>query len=200
MIQVNDREIAMLKEHGAHVIHCPGTALKLAMGLATFGRFPEMLDRGVNVGLGTDAVDCANYHDMIRVMYLAAVAFKDFRFDGNVMGAETAIEMATINGARALGMEHEIGSLEKGKKADVIMLDMQTVDWIPLHNPIQNLVYSANGSSVQTVIVDGRIVMEDREIKTVDEGKILGECQRTSEEMLRRGEVNTLHTLRWKVV
>ncbi|MCC7483457.1 MAG: amidohydrolase [Burkholderiales bacterium] len=200
MIQVNDREIEMLRRHRVNVIHCPATALKLAMGLATFGRFPEMLNRGVNVGLGTDAVDCASYHDMIRVMYLAAVIYKDHRFDANVMGAETAIEMATINGARALGMEKEIGSLEKGKKADVILIDMRSADWIPVHNPIQNLVYSASGSSVHTAIVDGRIIMEDREMKTVDEEKILAECQRTSEELIRKCGVNPIHTLRWKVV
>jgi len=200
MVQVNDQEIEMLRAHKVNVIHCPATALKLAMGLATFGRFPEMLNRGVNVGLGTDAVDCASYHDMIRVMYLAAVVFKDFRFDCKVMGAETAIEMATINGARALGMENEIGSLEKGKKADVIILDMSGVEWIPVHNPIQNLIYSSTGSSVQTVIVDGRIVMEDREIKTVDERMILAECQRTSAALLKQAGVNPMHTLRWKVV
>ena len=199
MIQVNDLEIEMLREHRVNVIHCPATALKLAMGLATFGRFPEMLNRGVNVGLGTDAVDCASYHDMIRVMYLAAVIFKDHRFDCNVMGAETAIEMATINGARALGMENEIGSLEKGKKADVIVIDMSGVDWIPVHNPIQNLVYSASGHSVQTVIVDGRVVMENREMVDVDERKILAECQKTSEALIRKCGVNPFHTLRWKV-
>jgi cytosine/adenosine deaminase-related metal-dependent hydrolase len=200
MIQVNDREIEMLREHRVNVIHCPATALKLAMGLATFGRFPEMLNRGVNVGLGTDAVDCASYHDMIRVMYLAAVIYKDHRFDANVMGAETAIEMATINGARALGMEQEIGSLEKGKKADVIVIDMRSADWIPVHNPIQNLIYSASGSSVRTVIVDGRIVMEDRELKTVDEAKILAQCQQSSEALIAKCGVNPIHTLRWKVV
>lgn len=200
MIQVNDREIEMLREHRTNVIHCPATALKLAMGLATFGRFPEMLNRGVNVGLGTDAVDCASYHDMIRVMYLAAVIYKDHRFDANVMGAETAIEMATINGARALGMENEIGSLETGKKADVILVDMHSAEWIPVHNPIQNLIYSASGSSVRTVIVDGRIIMEDREMRMVDESKILDECQRTSTDLIRKCGVNPIHTLRWKVV
>jgi len=200
MIQVNDREIEMLREHRTNVIHCPATALKLAMGLATFGRFPEMLNRGVNVGLGTDAVDCASYHDMIRVMYLAAVIYKDHRFDANVMGAETAIEMATINGARALGMENEIGSLETGKKADVILIDMHSAEWIPVHNPIQNLIYSASGSSVRTVIVDGRIIMEDREMRMVDESKILDECQRTSTDLIRKCGVNPIHTLRWKVV
>lgn len=199
MLHVNDREIKMLKEHETNIVHCPSTALKLVYGLSTFGRFPEMLNAGVNVCLGTDTSDAANYHDMIRVMYLAAVLFKDYRYDVNAMGAETAIEMATINGARALGMEKEIGSLEKGKKADVIILDMTGPDWIPLYNPIQNLIYSASGSSVETVIIDGRFVMENREIKTVDEEEILAKCQERSKYILKKSGVNPIHTMRWKV-
>ena len=199
MLHVNDQEIQMLKEHGTNVAHCPSTALKLVYGLSAFGRFPEMLNAGVNVALGTDASDCANYQDMIRVMYLAAVLFKDYRYDPNVMGAETAIEMATINGARALGMEDEIGSLEKGKKADIVVVDMKGADWIPRYNPIQNLVYSSSGNSVQTVIIDGRIVMEDREIKTVDEEKVLAKCQELGKGILQRSGVNPINT-RWKVV
>lgn len=199
MLHVNDQEIQMLKEHGTNVVHCPSTALKLVYGLSTFGRFPEMLNAGVNVALGSDASDCANYQDMIRVMYLAAVLFKDYRYDPNVMGAETAIEMATINGARALGMEDEIGSLEKGKKADIVVVDMKGAEWIPRYNPIQNLIYSSSGNSVQTVIIDGRIVMEDREIKTLDEEKVLAECQELGKGILKRSGVNPLNT-RWKVV
>ncbi len=199
MIHVNDREIQMLNEHKTNVVYCPSTALKLVYGLSAFGRFPEMIDAGVNVVLATDGSDCANYQDMIRVMYLAAVLFKDYRYDANVMGAETAIEMATINGARALGMEDEIGSLEIGKTADVIIVDMKEADWIPLYNPIQNLIYSSSGSSVQTVIIDGNIVMENREIKTVDEEEVLSKCQELTKGILERSGVNPVHT-RWKVV
>ncbi len=199
MIHVNDREIQMLNEHKTNVVYCPSTALKLVYGLSAFGRFPEMIDAGVNVVLATDGSDCANYQDMVRVMYLAAVLFKDYRYDANVMGAETAIEMATINGARALGMEDEIGSLEIGKTADVIIVDMKEADWIPLYNPIQNLIYSSSGSSVQTVIIDGNIVMENREIKTVDEEEVLSKCQELTKGILERSGVNPVHT-RWKVV
>lgn len=199
MIHVNDREITLLKERGANVVHCPSTALKLSYGLAASGRFPEMLNAGVNVCLGSDASDCANYQDMIRVMYLAAVLFKDLRLDPNAMGAETAIEMATIHGARALGMDKEIGSLEIGKKADLIVISMKGADWIPRYNPIQNLIYSASGSSVEMVVIDGKIVMEDREIKTVDEGAILSKCKDLSQGILQRSGVTSVHT-RWKVV
>lgn len=199
MLQVNDGEIKLLKENGANVVFCPSTALKLTYGISKSGRFPEMLKAGVNVCLGSDASDCANYQDMLRVMYLGAILFKDLRLDPNVMDAETAIEMATIHGARALGMEKDIGSLEIGKKADLIVVDMTGPDWIPRYNPIQNLIYSASGNSVETVIIDGKIVMELREIKTVDEERVLRKCQDLSKGVLRRSGVADINT-RWKIV
>jgi 5-methylthioadenosine/S-adenosylhomocysteine deaminase len=198
VIHVNDREVELLREHEVNVVHCPSTALKLVYGLSAFGRFPEMMMRGVNVSLGTDASDCANYQDMIRLMYLAAVLFKDYRFDADVMGAETAIEMATINGACALGLEKDVGSLETGKKADLIVVDMSEPEWIPLYNPIQNLVYSATGSSVQTVLIDGQIVMEDRQVKTIDEQGVLEHCQGRARGVLARSGVKPSH-LRWSI-
>lgn len=199
MLQVNDAEMRLLRETGATAVYCPSTSLKLVYGMARSGRFPEMIDAGVNVSLGTDAGDCANYQDMIRVMYLGAVLFKDLRFDPKVLGAEAAIEMATIRGARALGMEKEIGSLEVGKKADIIIVDMTGADWIPRYNPIQNLVYSASGNSVETAIIDGRMVMEGREIKTLDEAKVLRRCQELSKRVLGKSGVTAIHT-HWKVM
>jgi 5-methylthioadenosine/S-adenosylhomocysteine deaminase len=199
MIHVNEREIGLLSESGTNVAHCPATALKLVYGMWKTGAFPEMLKAGVNVCLGSDASDCSNYQDIVRVMYLAAVLFKDYRLDANFMGAETAIEMATIRGARAVGLDKEIGSLEIGKKADLIVIDMKGADWLPRYNPIQNLVYSASGNSVETVLIDGRIVMENREIKTVDEEKILARVKKSSEGVLKRTGVSPFNT-RWKVL
>lgn len=199
MVFANEREMSMLSESGTNVVHCPGTGLKLVYGMWKSGSFPEMLQAGVNVCLGSDASDCCNYQDIVRVMYLAAVLFKDYRLDPNLMGAETAIEMATIRGARALGMEKEIGSLEIGKKADFIVVDMRGADWIPRYNPIQNLIYSASGNSVESVVIDGRIVMEKREIKTVDEEEILRSCKHSSAGIIERTGVTAFNT-RWKVV
>ncbi len=199
MVHVNDKEIQMIKKYKSHVVHCPTIALKLVLGLSSFGRIPEMLNAGANVCLGSDVSDGGSFHDMIRIMYLVAVLFKDFRYDPGVIPAETAIEMATINGARALGMENEIGSLEKGKKADIILLSMESPEWIPRYNPIQNLVYSSSGKSVQTVIIDGKIVMEDREIKTVDEEKILSSCQALSRKIIQQSSINPINT-HWRVL
>jgi 5-methylthioadenosine/S-adenosylhomocysteine deaminase len=189
MIHVADREIEMLAETGANVIQCPTTGLKLSYELSAKARFPEMVARGVNVGIGGDASDCSNFADMIRVMYLAAVLPKDYRNDPGVSYAETAIEMATINGARALGMEKEIGSLEPGKKADVIVLDMWRPEWIPNYSEVQNLVYSADGRSVETVYIDGKLVMDAGKVLTVDEDEIIARCMELSDRLIERSGV-----------
>lgn len=189
MIHVADREIRRLAETRTSVAHCPSTALKLNYELSAKGRFPEMLEHGVNVALGSDASDCSNFADMVRTMYLAAVLPKDYRNDAGVMDAERAIEMATINGARALGLEREIGSLEPGKKADIIVLNMRRPDWCPGYSEVQNLVYSASGDSVETVYIDGRLVMDGRCVLTVDEGEVVDRCQGLADQLLARSGV-----------
>jgi 5-methylthioadenosine/S-adenosylhomocysteine deaminase len=189
MVHVTDREVRMLAKTKANVIHCPSTALKLNYELSSKGRFPEMLEHGVNVGVGGDASDCSNFADMVRVMYLAAVLPKDYRNDPGISAAETAIEMATINGAKALGMADEIGSLEPGKRADVIILNMWSPEWIPNYSEVQNLVYSADGRSVETVYVNGRLIMENRKVFTVDENEVIARCMELSEKLLQRAGV-----------
>jgi 5-methylthioadenosine/S-adenosylhomocysteine deaminase len=198
MVQVTDREIRMLAETKTNVIHCPTTALKLNYGLSAKGRFPEMQEHGVNVGLGGDSSDCSNFADMIKVMYLAGVLPKDYRNDPGISTAETAIEMATINGAKALGMEKEIGSLEPGKRADIIILNMRSPEWIPNYSEVQNLVYSADGRSVETIYINGRLIMEDRKVLTVDEDEVIGRCIELSERLLERTGVSVPG--RWPVI
>jgi cytosine/adenosine deaminase-related metal-dependent hydrolase len=189
MVHVADREIDLLASTGTNVIHCPSTTLKLNYELSSKGRFPEMLKQGVNVAIGSDASDCSNFADMVRTMYLAAVLPKDYRNDAGVSCAETAIEMATINGAKAIGMDKVIGSLEIGKKADVIVINMHRPEWYPNYSEVQNLVYSASGDSVETVFVDGRIIMENRRVLTVDEDEILNRCAELGEQILARGKL-----------
>ena len=188
MVVVDDTEIKILKDYDVKVVHCPTTALKLVYGLSTFGKFVEMTNAGITVALGSDASDCSNHHDMIRILNLPALLFKDFRLDAYAMTAEKAIEMATVNGAKAMGWERDIGSLEKGKKADLIILDMKKPEWIPLHNEIQNLVYSASGDSVETVIIDGKIVMEEKVVQNMDEAEVLAKVQESGEKLLKRIE------------
>lgn len=186
MVHVADREIRMLKETQTNVIHCPSTALKLNYELSSKGRFPEMLEHGVNVAIGSDASDCSNYADMIRTMYLAAVLPKDYRNDAGVSCAEDAIEMATINGAKAIGMDKEIGSLEPGKKADVIVINMRRAEWYPNFSEVQNLVYSSSGDAVETVYIDGRLIMDQRRVLTVDEDEVMDRCAILGEQVLVR--------------
>ncbi len=198
MVHVTDEEIEILARTGTHVVHNPGTALKIVYGLTKAGKFPEMMKAGVNVALGTDAGDCANFMDIVRAMYLAALLFKDIRFDPKVMGAETALEMATINGAKALGMAHELGSLEPGKKADLVLFDADTPEWQPLYCEPYNLVYSASGASTDTVIVDGKIVMEHREVKTIDEREVIARVKELSRGVEARSGVRP--PTRWPIL
>jgi 5-methylthioadenosine/S-adenosylhomocysteine deaminase len=198
MLHVTDEEIEILARTGTHVVHNPGTALKIVYGLTKAGKFPEMLKAGVNVALGTDAGDCANFMDIVRAIYLAALLFKDIRFDPKVMGAEVALEMATIRGARALGLEKEIGSLEPGKKADVVLFDADAPQWQPLYCEPYNLVYSASGDSADTVIVDGKIVMEHREVKTIDEREVVARIKELARGVEARSGVKP--PTRWPIV
>lgn len=188
---VNDQEVEWLAEHGVKVAHCPSASMLGGFGCIAHGRFPQMIHAGVVVSLGTDAGAVSRFLDMVRVMYLAATAHKDAEADPTVIGCYKALEMATIDGARALGWDDEIGSLEPGKRADVILMDTDGVDWVPNPhaNPVANLVYSADGSSVRTVIVDGRVVMEDRKLRTVDEPRLWRDCDAAASATLRRAGI-----------
>lgn len=190
MVHVSDSDVKLLADTGSNVVHCPATAVKLNCGLFEHAKFPQMLDAGVNVALGTDCSDSSNHADMIRTMQLAALLPKEYCEDPAAGTAETAIEMATIRGARALGMEKEIGSLETGKKADVIIVDMARPEWAPNHNELQNLVYSAAGDAVRTVFVEGRILMEERRVLTVNEDEIVYQCKVAGEQVLKRSGVS----------
>jgi 5-methylthioadenosine/S-adenosylhomocysteine deaminase len=169
MVYVDDADIDLLARRGVKISHCPTAGLKHTKGLAAHGRFVDMLDRGVCVSLGGDSGNGSNHVDMLRLMYLVATIYKDARLDVGVMPPERALEMATIHGAEALMLERQIGSLEPGKRADLVLYDVDTPEWRPLLNPVNNLVYAATGASVKTVIIDGRVVLDGGRFTTVDE-------------------------------
>ena len=123
-------------------------------------------------------------------MYLAAVLYKDCREDVNLIPPETALEMATINGAQALGLSNDIGSIEVGKKADLVLFDTKRPEWRTMFNPINNLVYNADGRSVHTVIVDGRVVVENYNLVYADEWEIIQKVQELGEHLLSRTGIN----------
>jgi cytosine/adenosine deaminase-related metal-dependent hydrolase len=176
----------------------PPAALKLAKGTTQMGKFLEMKAKGVNVALGCDGVNSADHKDMFRAMYLAATLPKDARIDPDVITAEDVIEMATLNGHRSIGWEDELGSLEPGRKADIILLDIDRPEWVPSYNLVYTLVYTASGDSVDTTIVDGRILMENRELKTIDLDEVRAKCRELAPKLIERANVKPVS--RWPIV
>ena len=169
MVYLDDADIALLARRSVKVSHCPTAGLKHTKGLAAHARVPEMIAGGVCVSLGGDSGNGSNHFDMLRMMYLVANLYKDARLDVGVMPPETVMEMATRRGAESLLMERQIGSIEPGKRADLVFYDRDAPEWRPLLNPLNNLVYAATGSSVRSVMIDGRLVLDEGRITTVDE-------------------------------
>jgi cytosine/adenosine deaminase-related metal-dependent hydrolase len=179
-VWIPEEDFGILRETGGTVCHCPASTLKLASG---FAPVPEMLGAGVNVALGCDGGPSNDCYDMIREMKLAAIVHKGRLLDPTVLPAERVLEMATLNGARATLWEGELGSLEPGKLADLIVVDQRRPHLVPVRNPVSNLVYAASGGDVDTVIVDGKILMRGREILTLEEEKVVEEAQRVGLEV-----------------
>ncbi|MEM2890236.1 MAG: amidohydrolase [Candidatus Hadarchaeum sp.] len=163
-------DFKILQKTKGTVCHCPASNLKLASG---FAPIPEMLNSGINVALGCDGGPSNNCYDMIREMKLAALIHKARLLDPEVLPAETVLEMATLNGAKATLWRDKIGSIEQGKVADLIVVDLQKPHLVPVRNPVSNLIYAANGSDVDTVIIDGKIIMENRRVTSVDEEEVI---------------------------
>lgn len=185
-VHVNDDEIALMAQHRCSVSHCPTTALKVSYGITQIGKMPEMRAAGVNLAIGTDGNNAANYADMMRATYLVAGLWKDARRDPTMFPAEVAYEMATLGGARAILSEHEIGSLEAGKRADVVLHDRMRPEWTPLLNVANQLVWSADGRGVHTVFCDGRKVVDAYRLTTVDERALYARAQEAGEAIVAR--------------
>ncbi len=182
----SDKEIKILKRTDTKIAHDPHSNMKLAVG---YCRIPEMLAEGISVGLGTDGIagDC---QDLFQVMRITSLIHKFERLDASVLSARTVFDMATMGGAKVTFWEKQIGSLERGKKADLVLIDLRKPYLIPLlkENIISRLVHASSRSDVDTVIIDGRIVMENREVKTIDERERFEEAQRQAEEIA--GEIS----------
>ncbi|MBW1612665.1 MAG: amidohydrolase [Deltaproteobacteria bacterium] len=164
-VHVNESEIELLAENDVRVVHNPESNMKLASGIAPV---PEMIAKGITVGLGTDGCASNNNLDLFGEMDMAAKLHKVNNLDPTVMSAQTLVEMATIEGAKALGLEKITGSLEVGKRADLIVIDTNKPHLVPMYNPYSHLVYVAGGHDVRHSIIDGQIVMEDRRLLTLD--------------------------------
>ena len=185
-VQVDDKEISVMADSGVHVSHCPTTALKVSYGVTQVGKIPEMKMAGINVAIGTDGNNASNYSDLMRATYLVAGLFKDSRQDPQMFPAEIAYEMATLGGAKAMQLENEIGSIEIGKKADLVLHDTDRPEWRPLLNVMNQLVWSADGRGVHTVLVDGVKVVEEGRVTAFDEEKFYADCQNAGEAVVQR--------------
>lgn len=164
------REVGIFGRRKVTVAHCPISNMKLGIGGAA--PVPEMLKAGVNVTLGTDSVVSNNTLDMFQSMKFCALLHKNFRWDPSIITSQQVLDFATRNSAKALGLN--AGSLEKGKLADIIFLDLRVPQMNPMNDPIANIVYSVNGSAVDTVIVDGRILMRENKVLTLKEKDLIG--------------------------
>jgi 5-methylthioadenosine/S-adenosylhomocysteine deaminase len=164
----------LLARRGVRVVHNPESNMKLASGVAPI---PELLARGVAVGLGTDGCASNNNLDLFQEMDCAAKLHKVHRLDPTVMPSNVVLQMATLGSAKVLGLEQEIGSLEVGKKADIIILDLHRPHLQPIYNIVSHLVYSATGADVRDVIIDGKPIMQDRKLLTIDEETVLEKVQ-----------------------
>ncbi len=183
-LTVNDIQLIAGRKVG--VSHNPESNMKLASGVA---RIPDMQKAGAKIGIGTDGAASNNDLNMFEEMDTTAKLHKVFSKNSSLVDAMSVVEMATIGGARVLGLEKEIGSIEKGKRADVIIIDMQKPHLTPLYNPYSQIVYAVDGADVETVIIEGRIVMRDHKILTVDEDKIIQDAQALAMKIKEESEI-----------
>ena len=174
-VWVNDDDIAILKRRGVGVSHNPESNMKLASGVAPV---PKYLAAGVKLGLGTDGAASNNDLDMFEAMRQAAFLHKLETHDPRALPAPQALELATMGGARVLGLQDAIGSLEAGKRADLIVVGTNRARQTPLYDPISQLVYATHGDDVKTTIVNGRVLMRDRKVATLDEPAVLADARR----------------------
>lgn len=172
-VDLTGPEIAALARTGTAVAHCPVSNLKLGCGIAPV---PRLLSAGVTVGLGTDGAVSSNSLDVLGAVRQAALVHKADG-DPTAVGAERAVRMATIEGARALGLAEHLGSLERGKRADLIVLDLNAPHLRPLHDPWSTLAYAAHSADVRDTVVDGRVLMRDRELRTLDERAVIADLE-----------------------
>ncbi|MGJ3237825.1 MAG: amidohydrolase family protein [Anaerolineae bacterium] len=199
-VHIDEHEMRMLKKANASVAHCPSANLKLASGIAPIN---QMIEIGVNVAIGTDGPASNNDLDMFEEMRLAALLAKVTPKNPTALPARTALQMATVNGARALGMADDIGSLEVGKLADVIVVDAQPIHNMPRFDfnpdaPYSQMVYAAKSGDVQHTIVHGKLLMKDRNLLTIDESELRDKASAYATRVghfLRQIEQNPLHKL-----
>jgi len=196
-VWLDDQDIAILADYGATVSHNPASNTKLASG---FAAVPEMLAAGVNVALGCDGGPSNNSYDLLQEMKLASIIHKAVKLDPLVVDAETTLEMATLHGAKACGLSDQIGSLEAGKQADLVIIDSNRLSLTPFNtqNPVSALVYAATGSDVESVMIAGKWVVYKGELQTLDEEKLKAEARSNAAKLYQRANIQIAS--RWPLI
>jgi len=185
-IWLSEKDFKILKETNSNVVHCPSCNMKLASGICNVNR---MVRNGITVTLGTDGAPCNNTSDILREARLAALLGKVSYLDPKILPANTVLKMATLHGARALGLENDVGSIEKGKKADLVLINFKKLHLTPIYDVVSHLVYCCQGSDVDTVIIDGKIVMKNRRLKFIEEEGLMLKAQQQAEHLFDRANL-----------
>lgn len=187
VVWLTEREIDLFRLYDVKASHNPAAAMKVVLG---FARIPEMMEKGITtVGIGTDGAPSNNRMDMMRDMYLTSLLHKGRTLDPKSVSAEEVLEMATINGAKCALQEKEIGSLEVGKKADLIVLNPDTIHALPLVDPIANIVYAMSSENVESTMCNGKWLMKEKKILFLDEKELLEKVKKQSKKVLDRAGV-----------
>jgi 5-methylthioadenosine/S-adenosylhomocysteine deaminase len=194
-VRCKNHDIRILLSHDTKVAHNPCSNMYLASGCPPI---PEMLLAGVTVGLASDGPASSNNHSLFQAMKFAALIQKGFHQDATIITAEKVLEMATIDGARAVGLEAAIGSIEPGKKADLIVVDCENPFMTPIHHPVSALVYSALGHEVSSVMIDGRFVMRDGVVTAVKESDVRKRAQTHADDLARRAGSDQFKKRSWR--
>jgi len=181
-VHLSEKEIEILAKNKVGIAHNPESNMKLASGIAPIS---QLLEKGAFVGLGTDGAASNNNLDMLEEMRTCALLHKVAAMDPTVLPAKQVLRMATKGGAKVLGLEH-VGSLAVGEKADLLIFDLKKPHLTPLYNPLANLVYAAQSSDLKTVIIDGKIVMQERQVLTMDEERILFEAEKRGQDLIHK--------------
>ena len=177
-VWLDDKDIELIKKYDVKISHNPGAAMKVVLG---FAPIPEMLEKGITVSIGTDGAPSNNRMDMMREIYLTSLIHKGRTLNPKVVPAEQVLEMATIFGAKSALLENEIGTLEVGKKADLIVLNFDTIHSLPIYDVVGNIVYSMSSENIEATMCDGKWLMKDRKILFLNESELFEKIKKSSE-------------------
>ena len=198
MIYLSPEEIEIIAETGTGIVHCPGASTRNAMSSSIYGSFPEMIKENIPVALGSDQGNSSDGLDIFRMAYLAAVIHKEARRTMPAISVEAAMEMATINGARVMGMEKDIGSLEAGKSADIVIHNLDHPGSHPPFDPLNNAILSIQSKSVDTVLINGKTIVRHSKLTEIDTGEILKIVDKKADELAKQMGYTVKRT--WPVI